>query len=225
MFNNWFHKKTYPEFWERYMEQNRRRLPGSTPVREATFAVFDTETTGLDPAKDKILSIGGVKVKNYEIEVSETLELYLQQAVAPRQEDIAVHGIVPGVHMRQYTMEESARIFVEWCGDSILVGHHIAFDIAILNRALRESGCDKLRNRSIDTMHLAQRVTGHKPYSTPGNWNLDALSTQYHIPLHDRHTATGDALITAILLLKLLHRLEKRGVTTIGQLLDYRGLF
>ncbi len=223
MFKNWFHEKAYPEFWEHYLRGMQRPLPGSTPLRDIPFAVFDTETTGLNPAKDKILSIGGVKVQHNRIEAESALELYLEQSVAPRQEDIAVHGIIPSAHARQHSMEESVRRFVEWCGNAVLAGHHVAFDIAVVNRALQRCGYTKLRNRSVDTLQLAVRVAGQSGYATPGTWSLDALAHRYHIPVHDRHTAAGDAFITGILLLKLLHRLENRGVENLGQLLQYRG--
>ncbi len=224
MFGNLFKKPAYPEFWQQYAGKMRRSLPGKTPLQEVPFAVFDTETTGLNPSKDKILSIGGVKVLNGEIHVAQSLEIFLEQESAPSQEDIAIHGILPAANGRQTAPVEALRSFIQWCGSDILVGHHIAFDMAILNYALQQQGCGKLRNRSVDTLQLAVRVRGQRTYVTPGELSLDTLASQYHIPAHDRHTATGDAFITGILLLKLLHRLEKRGVRTLGQLLGYRSL-
>lgn len=224
MFGKLFQKTDYPEFWQQYVELMRRPLPGKTPLREVPFAVFDTETTGLNPPKDKLLSIGGVKVLGGEIDVAESLELLLEQDVAPAQEDIAIHGIIPAVNDKQAGMAEALRRFVQWCGPCVLAGHHVAFDIAMINAALQQHGCGKLRNRSVDTIQLSVRVSGRKEFNAPGALGLDALASQYHIPAHDRHTAAGDAFITGILLLKLLNRLERRGVHTLGQLLGYRSM-
>jgi len=102
----------------------------------------------------------------------------------------------------------------------VLVGHHLRFDISILNEALKKRHAGKLRNPLIDTRDLALRVEkgrgGHD--DQPGNYSLDALCQRYHIPGSDRHTAAGDAYITAILLLKLLGRLRKRGVIKLGEI-------
>lgn len=219
-----FTRPEYPEFWQQYLDAVQRPLPGNTPLREVVFAVFDTETTGLNPAKDKVLSIGGVKVCQNTVSVSESIEIYLEQQTAPQQEDIAVHGIMPTAHIRQQSPEQAVRAFVEWCGPSVLAGHHVAFDVAIINQTLQQQFGVKLRNRNVDTLQLAMRAKGKSEHSAPGAWTLDRLASLYNIPVHDRHTASGDAFITALLLMKLLNRLEKRGVHTLSQLLNYRAL-
>lgn len=219
-----FSKPDYPEFWQRYSEAVSKPLPGNMPLQEVTFAVFDTETTGLNPAKDKILSIGGVKVYKNAVAISDRIEIYLEQEKAPQQEDIAIHGIIPNAQAWQQTTHLAVQSFVEWCGPAILTGHHVAFDVAIINQALLQQTGAKLRNRSVDTLQLAMRAQGKGTHSAPGEWTLDSLAAQYQIPAHDRHTAAGDAFITAILLMKLLNRLEKRGVKTLGELLNFRTL-
>ena len=79
----------------------------------------------------------------------------------------------------------------------------------------------KLRNKTLDTARLARRI--HNPFDAPMSkqqqLSLDALCRQYHIPLGERHTAAADTYITALLFLKLLARLKKRGVDTIGELM------
>lgn len=219
-----FSKPEYPDFWQQYLDAIQRSLPGNTPLREVTFAVFDTETTGLNPAKDKMLSIGGVKVFQNAVFVSESIEIYLEQETAPQQQDIAIHGIMPTVQTWQKGAEQAVQSFVEWCGPAILAGHHVAFDVSIINQALQQQFGVKLRNRSVDTLQLAMRARGKSEHSAPGEWTLDRLASLYNIPVHDRHTAAGDAFITAILLMKLLNLLQKRGVSTLGQLLNYRAL-
>lgn len=219
-----FRKSAPPGFWQAYLEQTRHTFPGDIPLRDIPFAVLDTETTGLNPVKDAILSIGGVKVRYGAIEVAQSLELFLEQLAAPRQEDIAIHGIIPGDKAGKASIAEAMQQFTAWCGHSILVGHHIAFDLAILNATLRKLGCGNLRNPSLDTLQLHVRLGGAQAFFSPGELSLDTLAAQYHIALHDRHTALGDAYITAILLLKLLHRLEQRGVKTLRQLLARRNM-
>jgi len=74
----------------------------------------------------------------------------------------------------------------------------------------------------LDTNYLAKRI--HSPFykmavGQTQNFSLDALCKQYQVPIRDRHTASGDALITALLFLKLIGRLEAKGVHEFGDLI------
>lgn len=218
MFGFRFGKRNFPDFWKRY-SAHFQKLPGNTPLREITFAVIDTETTGLHPGKDRILSIGGVKVFNGAMEVSQTFDIQLQQDKKPQQEDIAIHGILPLAHSNQLSVEAAMELFLDWIGSAVLVGHHVNFDLAMIHKALERCGCGKLRNVPLDTATLAARVLGIRQHEDTSKLSLDALAEQFSIPLHDRHTAAGDAFITAVLLLKLLNRLEERGIHTLKDLL------
>ena len=212
----------HPRFWLDYLEQNKHPQGKNTPLEEVCFVVFDTETTGLNPRTDRILSIGGVRVKGEQIDLNRNFERVLQQPDVPiNREAIGIHGILPGESKTGEEEDAALADFVSFIGNSILVGHHLLFDISILNEALRRHKAGKLKNRTLDTRQLAIRLekglvaADHKP----GQYSLDALCQRYQITTSDRHTAAGDAYITAILLLKLLSRLKKRGVKTLGQLL------
>ena len=171
------------------------------------------------PGKDKILSIGGVRVSGGAIAVAESLDIQLVQEAKPRQQDIAVHGILPSTHAGQKNLEEALACFLDWIGPAVLVGHHVRFDTTMINNGLKQCGGGNLLNISLDTAELAMRVNGKPICDDRENWSLDTLAGKFEIPLHDRHTAAGDAFITGILLLKLLERLERRGVHTLKSLL------
>ncbi len=212
-------REPFPDYWEEYLASLDRAYAAKTPLEELRFVAFDTETTGLNIKKDHILSIGAVSVRNWEIDLSQALECYVQQAYQPMGKTIEVHGILPGAQNGQQVGElEAVKRFLHYCHGSILVGHHIGFDLAMVNRVLAQELGQKLKNKTLDTAGLARRV-GQKPYyEQPGTYGLDALCRRYGIPMSDRHTAAGDAFITAILLMKLLARLKKRGVRTFGEL-------
>jgi len=113
-------------------------------------------------------------------------------------------------------------LLLDYLQNSVIVGHHIGFDFAVLNRAFQEHLGGQLRNQTLDTNYLAKRI--HSPFYKTSidqnlNFSLDALCKQYHVPVHDRHTASGDALITALLFLKLMGQLERKGVKYLGDLL------
>ncbi len=222
---NWFRKKpsnreAHPPFWQSYLSAfEDQPFDPRQPVSEVTFVVFDTETTGLDTQQDHILSMGAVKVRNWTVEVSSRLEIFVQQAYQPKGEVVAVHGILPGAHDASFPEPEAVKQFLSYCGSGVLVAHHAAFDITMVNKALGKLGPFRLENKVLDTGTLARRVAQHPQLARPGTYGLDQLCRQYHISPSDRHTAAGDAFITALLLMKLLYRLEKRGVHTLGSLL------
>lgn len=208
-----------PLFWQQYLADQALAVAPETRLSEVPFVVVDTETTGLSRRKDRILSIGAVKVRHWKIATDNCLELYLSQAYDPGTSQVEVHGILP--EGEEPRIEEGTAIakFLDFAGNAVLTGHHISFDIAMMNAACRRAGGGKLRNRTIDTVRLARRLQPPEPYGRSKPPGLDALCKRYTIPINDRHTAAGDAFLTAQLLLKLLARLEERGVTTLKDLL------
>jgi len=220
---NWFGKKEpagpLPAYWQSYLQRFRTSYEKHRPVSEVHFVVLDTETTGLDTRSDQILSFGAVGVHNWEIEAAGAFECYVHQVYEPVAESVSVHGILPVE--REDSMEEGQALeaFLEFIGDSVLVGHNLRFDLALINQALKSRVGGKLKNYAVDTISLARRLRPPFHHPRPGEYSLDQLCREYRIPLSDRHTAAGDAYITAVLFLKLLARLEVRGVDQLGKLL------
>ncbi|PKV66494.1 3'-5' exonuclease [Pontibacter ramchanderi] len=212
-----------PAFWQRYSAALKEQLPKDTPLAEAEFVVFDTETTGLDQRQDKVLSIGAIKVRGLQVLVSDTFECLVQQEGAAATKSAEVHGLLSKQLEQGIPEGEAVEGFVEFIGNAILVGQHVAFDIAMVNQMLQRQGIrGKLRNRSVDTAHLAIRLERRHADShtlKTAEYSLDALCDRYNLPTDDRHTASGDAFATALLLLKLLSLAKKRGVATVGELI------
>ena len=80
-----------PDFWWDYNANFNQKLP--TDVKDNTFVVFDTETTGFNPTKDRMLCIGALKLKDNNIVVKDSLELYLKQEHYDKQ-SAEIHGIL-----------------------------------------------------------------------------------------------------------------------------------
>jgi DNA polymerase-3 subunit epsilon len=207
--------------WNTYQEQMAQKSWNKkTLLEEIRFVVFDTETTGLDHKNDRILSIGAVMVQAGNIDLSKTFELYLQQNEVTGKESIPIHGILPSRGQEGVPETEALGAFLDYVGDAVLVGQHVGFDLAIVNESLNRHGAGRLRNRHLDTMNLALRVEHvlKTRFYRPEDYSLDALCDRFGIEASDRHTATGDAFITALLLLKFLHRLKQRGVKNLADL-------
>jgi DNA polymerase III subunit epsilon len=223
MFFDFFNKKTsnnYPEYWTNYIQTFKTPLHKDTLLENVRFVVLDTETTGVNPRKDRILSIAAVSIQNNQLEVSDSFEYFIEND-NQNPESIHIHGILPKGKEEKVSEENALKSFLEYCGNSIIIGHHIGFDMAILNQIAQKLVADELRNQTIDTASLSIRIEKNRSdyYFTPQDYSLDALTSRYQVQTNDRHTAAGDAYMTAILFLKLLALLQKKGVDTLGKLM------
>lgn len=213
-------------FWKAYEASFQDQPKRKTPIRDLRFVVLDTETTGLNPRKDTILSIGAVAVQNQQIWIADRFEAFLpQEDESPNgdQEAIAVHGILTKHANRKQATEEILIDFLSYLGGSIFVAQHVAFDFGIMQTAYRNHLNGQLLNQTLDTAHLARRLDDPSrsmllTIESAKKYGLDQLCQRFDIPIEGRHTASGDALLTAILLVKLLSRLEARGISQWGQL-------
>ncbi|WP_224485531.1 3'-5' exonuclease [Robertkochia aurantiaca] len=202
-------KKNYPEYWKTYEATFREKQPKY--VSDIRFVVFDTETTGFDFKKDRILSIGAVTVKRQEIHISDSLEIYVkQQRFNP--ETVEIHGIIRSEKVTLNSEEEAVKIFLEYIGNAVLVAHHAQFDIRMMNEILKRLDLPQLKNKVLDTVNLyrATRITSNL-INTQRNYTLDEIAENLDISVKDRHTAAGDAMITAIAFMKIIGRLGRNG--------------
>jgi len=208
-------KRDFPEFWQDYLALQEITLDKSTPIAELEFIVFDTETSGLDFKKDVLLTIGAVRAKNNTIDLKQNYECRILHHNPFDTGAVTIHGIVPN-NEKGILMEDALEEFVNYIGNSIIVGHNVGFDVKMIDQNLKLIVGDTLKNPIIDTAKLAIRIDHPHPSQLlrPNDFTLDSLCDRYNIIMHDRHTAAGDALLTSILFFKLLSKLKKRGVHT-----------
>lgn len=217
---------TWPEPLREYM--SRRCKPDkSKPLREVRFVVFDTETTGLDLSKNRLLSIAGVAMKGAEVALDDTFDVMVAQTDVGGAEAAVVHGLISNDLVGGIPEAEAVAQFLAFAGDSVLVAHHAAFDLRMLNKAIAPHRGAKVWSPAVDTAQLARRVeVGPMPTSEARgaddreSYRLDSLVSRYGIEVPERHTAAGDALATALLFQRLLKKAERRGIQTLGELLS-----
>ena len=181
-------------------------------IDSTRFVVLDTETTGFDYENDRILCIGAVVLQNYSIPIQESLEIYIQQEHYNKT-TAQIHGILRASVLDRPNELVGLQQFLNFLGDSIIVAHHTFFDITMINKALERNGLPKLENKTIDTAHLYKKTLIYSPLLIrKESYSLDDLADKFDISKKDRHTALGDAYITAIAFLKILNKLkEKKG--------------
>lgn len=216
--------ETWPAPLREYMTK-RRRAPKQQLLVEARFVVFDTETTGLDLSTNRLLSIAGVAVKGFEVQLEDAFEALVSQADVGGADAAVIHGLVSSDLDEGLAEDEAAARFLAFVGDSILVAHHAAFDVRMLRKAIARCQGARVWNPVVDTVRLARRVEEGAMSSREAQgaasrdaYQLDGLLERYEIEAPERHTAAGDALATALLFQRLLKKAERRGIRTVGDL-------
>lgn len=197
---DWFKKKLvqYPDFYNNYLNY----FEDESEINQR-FVVFDCETTGIKPENDRILSIGAVVIENQMIHVNQTFDYFIRQDLF-KKETVAIHGLRKEEDF-QVTEEQAVLDFLEFINNATLVGHHVNFDIEMINQALKRLDAGKLKNQSMDTNTLYKK---YKYLQDDQNSSLDELAKIFKIKTSDRHTAVGDAFITAQIFLKLFKKLK-----------------
>lgn len=194
----------------RYRQSFESTWADDTHVDDVRFVVLDCETTGLDPRKDRLITIGAVVVRGGEILLEDSFETMLK--IDYNMSSVTVHGITRDQARDGQDEAAALRDFVTFLSDGVIVGHHIGHDVTALDTALERNFQVRLENRWIDTMELTLHLEKAGAFGGGrrlAGFSLDALCQLFEVTPHDRHTATGDALMTALVFLKLL-RMAKR---------------
>lgn len=191
-----------------------------TPASKVRFVVLDTETTGLDPRRDRIITIGAVAVQGGEMLLHDSFEVMLK--IPYNQSSVTVHGITRDEANASGMEEgEAMALFLDYLRDGVIVGHHIGHDIQALECACRRHFDVGPQNRWLDTMDLTLRLNDAGAFAgrpMAQGFSLDGLCDMFGIRPHDRHTAGGDALLTGHVFLRLLRAAKAVGYNDLGSL-------
>jgi DNA polymerase-3 subunit epsilon len=177
--------------------------------------VFDTETTGLDPSGgDEIVQIGAARIVAGKLRREDSFE----QLVNPRRDipaaGIAIHGIRAELVADAPTLDHVLPAFHAFAHDTVLVAHNAAFDMRFLQLKERATGI-VFDQPVLDTLLLSAVV-----HPQQDSHELEAIAERLGVPVLGRHTALGDALVTAEVFIKMLPLLHESGIDTLGQALE-----
>ncbi len=204
---------------QRHLKHFNTSWTGETPVEDVRFILLDSETTGLDPRKDRLITIGAVAVRDGEVVLEDSYEALLK--VEYNSSAVTVHGVTR--EESQAGLDEPVALdqFLDYLRDGIIVGHHIKHDVDTFDAGYERHWGFHMENRHLDTMALALLLesdgafAGQEPFRS---FSLDELCDRFGVIPHDRHTAPGDAFMTALVFQRLLRYAKRMGRTTLGQI-------
>ena len=203
-----------PEFYDFDLFQTsaQARAFDERSLSELSYTVFDTETTGLNPSEgDEIIQIGALRIVNGRLLRQECFE----QLVDPRRPldraSAAIHGIRPEALAGQPTILEVLPVFHAFARDTVLVAHNAAFDMRFLQLKEVASGL-RFEQPVLDTLLLSAWLQPNQE-----SHRLEAIAERMGVAVTGRHTALGDAIVTAEVFLRQIALLQAKGVHTLGQ--------
>lgn len=184
------------------------------PLRALEVVAFDTETTGLELRRgDTVISIGACRIVNARLLASEVFDVRVDPGRPIPPASTAIHGITDADVAGAPPLPVVLPRFRDYVGEAVILAHNAAFDLL----ALQPPGAGVALDMPVlDTLLISRALDA----SLDGH-DLDSLADRYDLsfPPGTRHTALGDARVTAELWLSLLPRLEARGIETLEQAL------
>jgi len=186
--------KEYPEFWKLYLSK--------LETKSNRYVVLSTETTGLNPRKDVILSFGAIGVVNDIIRIADTFEVVILQYKYLHDNGLSNEFLIES-KLSKLAEPQAIQSLVDYIGNSVLVGHRIHFDIEMINDVLERMECGKLKNEALDVEIMHQKLMD----VTNKSFSLEDLINHYKIPKNEKNSASVDAYSIALLFLKLKTRL------------------
>ncbi len=163
--------------------------------------VLDTETTGLDPKKDKIIEIGCVELIN-NIPTGQTFHKYFSPGnISISEESQNIHGLSNDFLKSFDFFENNIGELMDFLSNSLIIIHNVSFDLSMINAVLERMFLKKIdRERCLCTLELSRK-------KFPGSKvNLNALCRKFGISLKSRetHGALVDSFLLAEVYLELL---------------------
>ncbi len=205
-----------PEFYD--FDLLNRPLPSGAlaerPLRQVSYVVFDVETTGLRPSEgDEVVALAGVRVVNGRVLTMETFDRLVNPGRSIPAESTRFHGITENAVKDKPPLRVLLPQFRSFAADTVLVAHNAAFDLKFINRTAEECSI-RFDQPVLDTLLLSAYLDPDEP-----DHSLDGIANRLGLIFTRRHSALGDCLVTAAILVRLIERLEERGFNNLRELI------
>ena len=169
------------------------------------YVCLDCETSGLNSKKDEILSIGAVHIKDNKILMRKTFNIFLKPSKNINVESIKIHHIRPVDLENGIDAQEAIYQLLDFIGSRPIVGYYIKFDVAIISRYTKEFIGIKLPNKTIEVSSMYYKTIRKRSDYQFVDLRFDTILKKLDIPILGKHDALNDALMTAMIFLKLVY--------------------
>lgn len=172
---------------------------------------LDLETTGLNPKKDEILSIGAVKIRENEILLNDSLELFVKPTKKIDKKSIEIHHIRPCDLENAIDIEEAIKKLLDFIEGRRVVGYYIKFDHEMISKYTKKMiGC-KLPNETIELSSMYYKRKRKSSAYEFVDLKFDTILKELDLPRLYKHDALNDAVMSAMMYLKLKNIPEYKG--------------
>jgi DNA polymerase III subunit epsilon len=211
------HGDSRPEFYDfdLFAVREGDALLAERRLVDLSYTVFDTETTGLQPSQgDEIIQIGATRIVAGKLRRQECFEQLVDPQRAIPAAGIAIHGITPEQVQGQPPLARVLPAFHAFAQDTVLVAHNAAFDMRFLQLKEASTGV-RFDQPVLDTLLLSAVI-----HPQQASHRLEAIAERLDVTILGRHTALGDAMVTAEVFLKMIPLLAEQGIHTLAQARD-----
>ena len=188
---------------------NRKRLKDEKysflfdePIRNE-YVCLDCETSGLNPKKDEILSIGAVHIKDNKILMRKTFNIFVKPSKNIAAESIKIHHIRPIDLENAVDPEIAVMELLEFIGNRPIVGYYIKFDIAMISKYTKQYLGIKIPNETIEVSSMYYKTRKKTSEYEFIDLKFDTILKNLDIPALGKHDALNDAIMTSMMFLKL----------------------
>lgn len=194
-FKNWNKKKLKDKSYEYLFEEHK----------DDEYVCLDCETTGLNPKKDEILSIGAVIIKDNKILMRKTLNIFVKPSKNVSAESIKIHHIRPVDLENAVDPKDAIFELLDFIGNRPIVGYYIDFDIRMISKYTKKFIGVKLPNESIEVSSMFYKTKKKTSEYEFIDLKFDTIMKELDIPALGKHDALNDAIMTSMMFLKLRH--------------------
>lgn len=189
-----------------------KHVNGATPLIAISAVAVDTETTGLDASKARIIQIGAVSIGEGRVQPERRFDALVNPGEPVPPNSTRIHGITSTDLEGKPDFATVWPSFESFTSNRILVGHSIGFDLAVLRNECLKAGLPWEKPAVLCIRLLATVANPNLP-----DHSLDTLAAWLGINIAGRHTAWGDAAAAAEIFVALLPQLRKRNIRTLGE--------
>ena len=184
------------------------------PAPREEWVVLDCETTGLDPRRDRIISIAAVRIVGNRLLTSQRLELMVRPERALKADSVRVHHLRERDVAQGVPPEQAMRQLLDFCGSRPLIGYYLEFDVAMINREIWPLLGVRLPQPKMEVSGMYYEFKNRQlPVHERGgtiDLRFATMMDDLALPLRGAHDALNDAVMAGLAFLKLRCLLQER---------------